>query len=210
MPKKLSNGCVVIFEGMDGVGKTTQLELARSVLAEEDWPVYATRNLGGTPIGEELRKVMKSPLERPAATDLYIAAAIQEALIGDIGGRRQAEDLILIDRSPLSLIAYEVFGSGAEEETGWEHTNKGMLALKPELIILFKASIKESLGRIKTAKGQDYFDHKPIDYFERVAKGYETVAKKYENVVLIDANRSIEEVHTDTMAVIRKTLAKHA
>ncbi len=65
--KRIEGGLVIIFEGIDGVGKTTQLELARKELEKAGWPVVTTRNMGGTPIGEALREVMMSPVAVAAA-----------------------------------------------------------------------------------------------------------------------------------------------
>ena len=71
--KTMEGGLVVAFEGPDGVGKSTQLALASEELVENGWAVHATRNLGGTPIGEDLRKVMLSEHERPAETDFHLS-----------------------------------------------------------------------------------------------------------------------------------------
>src|SRR4051794_4239442 len=98
MDKTIDGGLVIIFEGIDGVGKTTQLNLVREELEAEGWAVYGTRNLGGTPIGEELRKTLLSSLERPETTNVYISAAIQEALVAAINGQREAGKIILLDR----------------------------------------------------------------------------------------------------------------
>src|SRR5438270_2506303 len=108
MLKSVSGGSIIIFDGIDGVGKSTQLKLAEEVLTQNGWSTKTARNLGGTPIGEELRKVIKSDIPRPPETNLYISAAIQEALIQSMAEDRQQGKLILMDRGPLSLAAYEI------------------------------------------------------------------------------------------------------
>jgi dTMP kinase len=209
-PFTLDNGLVVVFEGIDGVGKTTQLDLARTTLQNEGWPLYATRNLGGTPIGEELRKVIKSPLERPSATNLYISVAIQEALLEVIEAERRNGKLILIDRGPLSLAAYEIYGGQLDEAIGWPHVESGMERLKPELTIIYNADIDVALQRARTkSEKADYFENKPRDFFERVAGGYQAAAKKYASTTLvIDANQSVEAVQAQTIQAIRQALDK--
>lgn len=209
MAKRLNNGCIIVFEGIDGVGKTTQLELAKAGLEADGWPVYTTRNLGGTPIGEELRKAIISPVERPPTTDLYASVAIQEALLKELEEQRQAGKLILMDRSPLSLAAYQIYGSGVSEELGWPYVEKGLKALSPEIILFYEADVQGALDRLTKAKS-DYFESKPIDYFERVLEGYKTASARFDNVANIDANRSIEAIHADTMKAINETLARHA
>jgi dTMP kinase len=207
MTKRIDGGLLIVFEGIDGVGKTTQIELTRQKLTEQGWPVEVKRNLGGTPIGEALRQVIKSPLERPGLTNLYISAAIQEALAEAIRQDRAEGKLILMDRGPLSLATYAVYGDGLAENFGWPYVERGMQQLKPDLTIIYKADIDMALEHASQKPGEaDYFESKPRDYFERVARGYEAAAQRYPDSVVIDANRSIELVEADTMRLIEPLL----
>ena len=210
-PDTIPGGLLIIFEGIDGVGKTTQLELARNTLQIEGWPVYVTRNLGGTPIGEELRKVIKSPLERPAATNLYISVAIQEALAETIESVRANGKLILMDRGPLSLAAYEIYGGHLDEALGWQHVEAGMKKLRPELNIIYSTDVGIALERTRKKSGKtDYFESKPPDFFERVAQGYQAAAKRYSSTtIVIDANRPIEVIQAETIQAIKEALNSH-
>jgi len=204
---KVNGGLLIVFEGIDGVGKTTQIELVRQKLAAEGWPVEVKRNLGGTPIGEALREVIKSPLERPGLTNLYISAAIQEALVEAINRDRADGKLVLMDRGPMSLAAYAVYGDGLAENFGWPYVERGMQQLRPDLTIIYQADIDMALEHARQKPDQaDYFESKPRDYFERVAQGYVEAAKRYPDSVVIDANRSIDDVQADTMKRIQTLL----
>ncbi len=207
-PKQIVDGLVIVFDGIDGVGKSTQLDLAKTALAAEGWPVLASRNLGGTPIGEELRKVMKSTVERPAKTNLYMAVAIQEALLDAIDIERAKGQIVLLDRGPLSLAAYEIYGSNLDEATGWQYVDAGMLRLAPELTIIYKTNTEKALSRLDADKGQsDYFERMPLDYFERVSDGFEIAAKRYpDTTTTIDAGQTIDEIHDQTMTAIKQLL----
>jgi dTMP kinase len=209
-PKPISGGLIVVFEGIDGVGKTTQLLLAKDVLLADGWPVYITRNLGGTPIGEELRKVMLAPIERPTTTNLYLSVAIQEALVGAIEAERANGKLIFMDRGPLSLAAYEIYGGGLNETLGWQHVDAGMQQIRPELTIIYTADIKTALRRAhRKVRKADYFESKPPGFFERVAKGYTAAASRYPyETVTIDAGQPVEAVHAQTTRAIQQALDK--
>lgn len=209
--KSLQDGLVIVFEGIDGVGKTTQLEHAQAQLEAEGWPLYISRNLGGTPIGEELRRIILSPLPRPETTNLYISVAIQEALVGAIESERAQGKLILMDRGPLSLAAYEIYGSRLDPGLAWPHVENGMSKLGPELTIIYDADVETALRRTHQKPGKsDYFEIKSSDYFERVAEGYKRAAQRYDKTcVIIDAGQSIEAVHEQTMRAIRQVLALH-
>jgi dTMP kinase len=201
-------GLLIVFEGMDGVGKTTQLQLVEKQLQERSMLVSTQRSLGGTPIGEALRSVLLQDTPRPPMTDLYIALAIQEALHEAVAEDRQAGSTILLDRSPLSIAAYQIYGSGIDETTGWNYIDKYMKLLRPDLVIVYTCPPEEALTRAqqKPTAG-DYFESMPLDYFERVAKGYEAALQRYPSLV-IDASQPVEKVHAQTMEHIDQLLNK--
>lgn len=202
-------GIVILFEGIDGVGKTTQLKLAQDELVKQGWPVHATRNLGGTPIGERLREVTLSPTERSAETDLYISVAIQTALVESVEAERSRGKVILIDRGPLSLAAYHIYGNGATEKLGWRYADEGMRRFKPDLVLLYQTDLDVALARAKRRSSKaDYFASKPKNYFERVMRGFQDADERYP-AHLIDASSSISTVHLETMRAINALLANH-
>lgn len=198
-----------MFEGSDGVGKTTQIELTQKALEAAGWPVLSTRNLGGTPIGEALREVLLSPVERPAMTDFYVSLAIQEPLLDLIDATRKEGKIVLMDRGPLSLAAYQVFGAGVDETTGWRHVEAGMDRIRPEAVILYDMDVQQAMERKRQRASADYFESKPADYFQRVAEGYRTAAGRYDATV-IDAAQSAEVIQEQTIAIISGLLATEA
>jgi dTMP kinase len=202
-------GLVVLFEGVDGVGKTTQLKLAQEALAKLGRTVHATRNLGGTPIGEALREVTLSPTERSPETDLYISVAIQSALAESIQAERQDGKVVLVDRGPLSLAAYHIYGNGVDGQLGWRYADDGMRRFSPDLVILYQTDLDTALSRTKRRQGKtDYFASQPKAYFKRVVRGFSEASKRYP-VRIINASGSIDEVHRETMAAIESLLPKN-
>ena len=195
-----------MFEGIDGVGKTTQVDMAKQALQDKGWLVTTSRSPGGTPIGEALRSVLLEPLPRPAMTDLYIAAAIQESLIELLGAQRTAGPIMLHDRGPLSTAAYQIYGGGIDPSVGWSHVEHGMKRLKPDLIIMYECDPHVALTRVRQHSSKhDYFENQPLSYFERVAEGYKQALKRYP-AVIIDASQPIEQVHKSTMQHINNLL----
>jgi dTMP kinase len=204
--KTIPGGLVIIFEGLDGVGKTTQVKLAYDTLVEAGWKTHISRNMGGTPIGEELRKVIFSLLPRPALTDLYIGAAVQEALAVDIEERRREGQVILLDRGPMSFAAYPSYGGELDKELAWKHADAGYNYFKPELIIFYRLGIDKAKARVGARnEAKNYFEEKPKDFFERVLMGLQEGAERY-NAKSLSADDSIENVHANTMNLIEKLL----
>lgn len=208
--QKITGGLVIIFEGVDGVGKTTQLDLVRDQLTDQGYEVHATRNLGGTPIGEALRKVAFSPIDRSPETDLYISAAIQAELAKSIETERSRGKIVLVDRGPLSFASYHVYGNGAETELGWQFADEGMSKFDPDLVILYEMGLDDALKRAKRRKGQtDYYASKPKKYFQRVEAGYRAAARRYSGLVAkLDASGSIDAVHSQTMGLVEEALGR--
>jgi dTMP kinase len=208
-PEK-KRGYLIIFDGIDGSGKTTQLNLVNEKLISAGRPVKTTRNLGGTPIGEELRHVILLPIERPALTDLHVSIAVQEALIPALNSEKISGSLILLDRGPMSLVAYQSFGSGLDEDLGWQFADRGLEKLAPDLVIVYDAETQTAVERARQhSASEDYFESKPFDYFDRVANGFRQAAERYKakyNVHVVDANKSFEEIHSQTMQIVSSVI----
>lgn len=203
---KIQGGFVVVFEGIDGVGKSTQIERLKSHLEGLGYDVVTLRNLGGSPIGEALREVMLSETPRPPLTDMHISLAIQSALIDVIDRARAKGQIVLMDRGPYSLAAYQIYGTGIEGDLAWQHVEAGLDAIHPELSILMTADIETSLDRGREHSGKaDYFESKPVEYFENVSQGYIEMADKY-SMQILNANRPIEEIARDVSDLVVERL----
>jgi len=194
---------MIMFDGPDGVGKTTQIELAARALEATNYAVYTTRIHGGTPIGEALRKVVLSNLKRHAKTDLFILSGIYNELSEDLRKKRRTGMIILVDRSPLSMIAYQAYGSGLDKARAYQAADEALASFAADLILVYQANSSLFLKRF--ANPADYFQDKPPEYFERVTAGYADAAQRY-NAVTIDASKTADEVHAASMEHIRKLL----
>lgn len=206
-PKTVPGGLVVFFEGIDGVGKTTQLEKAEESLRDDGWLVYSARGHGGTPFGEELRKTSFLPIERDADTNLYLSMAIHNELGKQTKQWREEGAITLIDRGPLSMAAYQIYGDGCEPQLGWREVTFDIARFQPELMILYTAALDVALTRARDRGGKtDYFESKPRGYFEKVEEGFAECAERF-GVAEVDAGQSIETVATETMELIKNALA---
>lgn len=206
--KQVPGGLVVFFEGIDGVGKTTQLELAAESLRSDGWQVQTTRGHGGTPFGEELRKVSLMPIERVPDTNLFLSMAIHNELSEQVKKWRQTGTITLIDRGPLSMAAYQIYGDGCDPQLGWREVTFDIARFQPELMILYTAKLDIALERAWNRGGKvDYFETKPKSYFKRVEAGFNESSERFD-VRTIDAGRPINNVQTETLAAIKEALSE--
>lgn len=201
------NGLIIYFDGPDGAGKTTQLHLVAETLRQTGHTVHSTRTLGGTPIGESLRQAALSGYERPAETDLHIALASCHALASEVLARRSAGEIVLIDRSPLSMIAYQVCGDGLDEKQGFAAADEVMELIRPDLTVVYMASDETLQTRRKQRVHDDgdYFENKSLDYHKRAAEGFEKAAEHFK-ANIINANGNPDEVHQTTMQLLEPLL----
>lgn len=197
-----------MFDGPDGIGKTTQLQLVAVSLEKQGYTVFKTKTHGGTPIGEALREVSLSPLNRSALTDLYISLAMHSELAGIMNEKKQQGSIVLVDRSPLSIVAYQSFGSGLDKEFTFDVVDMDLQFFKPDLLIVYQAPLTVSLGRMQARNEEsnakkEFFENKPKDYFRRVAEGYAAAAARF-SATTIAADDDVEKVHKRTMRAVKK------
>jgi dTMP kinase len=205
-----SIGKLFMFDGPDGVGKTTQLHMAAEALTKKGYEVYLTKTHGGTPIGEALREVSLSNLDRTPLTDMYISLAMHSALAELIEEKRERGVIVLVDRSPLSNVAYQAYGSGLNKDFTVGIIDIDMQLFKPDCIIVYDAPIAVTRQRMldRNARNhakQEYFESKSSEYFERVAEGYRAAAAHF-HAEVIDATDSAEQVHKQTMKHLKTLL----
>ena len=210
-PKTIAGGLVVLFEGLDGVGKTTQLEMAKTALSSDGWLVETARVHGGTPICEQLRQVSLSNVPRPPMTDVYISLAMHAALIEQLQTYREQGAIILLDRGPLSLVAYQLFGSALLDSLGWNLADDSVRQFAADLTLLYDASVEIALERAKQKSGAslDYFESKPTDYFEAVRHGFLTAGKRY-HALVVNAEQPQSTVYGDTAQAILRLIDSKA
>jgi dTMP kinase len=205
-----SIGKLIMLDGPDGVGKTTQVNLAAAALTKLGYKVFTTKMHGGTPIGEALRTVSLSNLDRTPLTDMYISLAMHSAAAELIEGQRERGVIVLVDRSPLSIVALQAYGSGLDKSFTLGIVDIDMQLFKPDCIIVYDAPVSVTRVRMLARNEQnnakkEYFESKSAEYFERSTQGYLAAAVHF-NAVVIDAVKSIQDVHKATLKQIQKHL----
>lgn len=194
-------GLIICFDGPDGVGKTTQLKLAKQSLESNGFKVFTAKAVGGLPLTDLLGQALMLNAERPVETDLYIAIAGQYALADEIIKHKNQGEIVLLDRSPLSIIAYQVYADGLDQAKGEEAVKDLLQKLSPDLILTYYADEGVAKNRLIERNGEaqrDYFESKPDSYHHLTAEGFREAAKIFD-AVEIDANAPIELVREATM-----------
>jgi dTMP kinase len=191
-------GRFVTFEGIEGVGKSTQLESARALLSARGMDVLATREPGGTPLGERLRALVLSREESlGAATELLIMlAARAEHVARVIRPALERGAWVLCDRYSDATFAYQGGGRGLSDRQIAPLAAFAESGLRPDLTLLLDAPVPVALARARGRGGAgDRFEAETAAFFQRVRARYLRRARTARRRIrVINAARPADQV----------------
>lgn len=182
-----------MIDGPDGVGKTTQIRRVANELRHRGYRVYQARMNGGTEIGEALREVILTNYDRPVATDFFILQAITAALIDELPKHKSEHDVVLIDRSPVSLLAYQVYAGGFPPNIAYPAVESALQSIDPDIVICLTASAETLIKHKMQRDNTDHFERQSLDFHQKVIDGY-AAAEEHVQVTIVDAEGSEDEV----------------
>lgn len=193
-----SQGAFITVEGVEGVGKTTNIEFIKKFLLDRQIDFLATREPGGTPLAEELRHILLSPREESfdaQAELLLIFAARAQHLNTLIVPALNEGRWVLSDRFTDATYAYQGFGRGLSLDLIERLEDIVQQDKQPDFTLYLDLDVDVGLQRALQRGAADRFEQEHIDFFERVRQGYLSRVKQFpQRFCVIDASRSIEEV----------------
>lgn len=200
----------ITFEGPEGSGKTTQIPQIQQFLSEAGYPVFCTREPGGSPIGDQIREVLlanKNTDMHPRAEILLFQASRAQLVERVIIPRLAQGEIVLCDRYADSTLAYQGYGHRmdlAQLRTIVDFATGG---LKPALSILLDIDVEIGLARRQKEGGVNRLDAFALEFHRRVREGYhQLVAAEPERWAVVDANQAPAQVQKDLRTVISERL----
>lgn len=197
----------ITLDGIDGSGKTTQLNVVRDWFAARQMPVVFTREPGGTPLGEKLRELLLDPQTRVSLhTETLLMFAARRQHLEDVVLPTLAQGVhVVSDRFTDATFAYQGGGRGlptAEVEV-LENWVQG--SLRPDLTILLDVPLEVSVARIEGSRDKDRFEREDSDFFARVRAAYlQRAAQSPQRYEIINSHRDKAEVKQDIEAVLNR------
>lgn len=172
----------ITFEGPDGSGKSTQIPLLVDALRAEGRTVFATREPGGTPIGDQIRQVLHDlkNAEMDAHTEILLYAASRAQLVAqEIRPRLARGEIVICDRYADSTLAYQGYGRGLDLDTLRRILTFATGGLKPNLTIYLDLPAEDGLARREQASHQgaewNRLDAEGLAFHRRVREGYQAL-----------------------------------
>jgi dTMP kinase len=183
-------GLFVTFEGGEGCGKSTQSRLLLKKLEQQNIPAILTHEPGGTPLGDELRKVLKRKRHSSISpeSELFLLAASRAQLVAEvIRPALQTGRAVICDRFTHSTMVYQGYGRGLDFTAIRMVNNMATRHLSPDLIILLDISPEQGLPRKRSLK--DRFELEDLSFHRRVREGYvKMAAAEPDHWLVIDAS----------------------
>ena len=183
-------GQFITFEGGEGCGKSTQARLLLKKLEQQGIPTILTHEPGGTPLGNEIRMLLKrkqSSSISPQA-ELFLFAASRVQLVAElVRPALQEGKVVICDRFTYSTIVYQGYGRGLDLATVGVVNTMATGNLKPDLTILLDMPSEQGLERRRSSK--DRFELEDLSFHHRVREGYlKMAADEPDRWLLIDAS----------------------
>lgn len=194
-----AKGLFIVFEGIDGSGKTTQLQKTLAFLENRGRRVVVTREPGGTALGAKIRSLLLDVNHRgmDSLCELMLYAADRSNHVAEIIAPALSRgDVVLCDRYTLSTLAYQGYGRGLPLDTIASLNRMATHGCVPDLTLILDVDPYLSRDRIAQHRREpDRLEQEKLEFFERVRHGYLTEAEKEpERYAVIDGAREPEAV----------------
>ena len=205
-------GRLITVEGVEGAGKSTQVEGLRVWLTERGESVVATAEPDGTPLGARLRRILGEIDRVTPLTEAFLFAASRAEHVQRVIRPALADgQVVLCDRYVDSTVAYQGYGRGVALETVAELNRLATSGVMPDLTLVLDLHVAEGLRRARARRGAlaacDPFERLAIEFHERVRKGYWAIRdREPERVTLVDADRVEPLVAKDMATLVARRL----
>ncbi len=198
----------ISFEGIEGSGKSTQIDLLESHLKKLGHKVAKLREPGGTLMGEKIREIfLQDTLEKvDPITEAFLLYASRKHLDQNFLREKINQGYIVIaDRYSDATVAYQCFGKGLDKNF-IDFMHKGSNLLTPDLTFYLDITAEMSRDRISDRE-MDRMESESIEFFDKVRQGYLKIASENpERVVCMDANKSIDELKDEIATKTKEKL----
>lgn len=204
----MKKGLFITFEGADGCGKTTQLNLIAEYLKAKGFDILLTREPGGKGLGEKIREILLNydgVVSDRCESFLFLADRAQN-IDTIINPAVEQGKIVLCDRHTDSTVAYQGFGRGLDIERINYLNNIATNGRIPDLTLVFDVDIETSNKRVGDEK--DRMESSGDEFFNRVRTGYLELAKSEpDRIKVIDATKSVEDVHKQVVKIVEAKIS---
>ncbi|MEF8798627.1 MAG: dTMP kinase, partial [Candidatus Bipolaricaulota bacterium] len=198
------NGKLIVFEGLDGSGTTTQVSLLAECLKERGFSVIKVEEPGGTPLGRKVRDLLLDdkglridPLSELLLYEVSRAQLIREKIIPELN----RGSIVISDRFAISSVAYQGYGRGIPIERVKKLNEIAVAGVEPDITFFLDIDLEEREKRTLERK-PDRIEKEELEFYRRVKQGYLEEMKSASKAVVIDGSSSKEEIASEVISKI--------
>ncbi|GAC1516532.1 MAG: dTMP kinase [Gemmatimonadaceae bacterium] len=207
-----ARGTLIVFDGAEGSGKTTQMRKLVARLGATGVACLAVREPGGTPLGDAIRALLLDPRREIGATAeaLLFMASRAQLIERQVAPALDAGTLVIVDRFFLSTYAYQIAGRGLEEKGVRDANALATSGIRPDITILLTVTPDVGLARMRKRADPDRMERADAAFHDRVAAAFAQYATEAwqrahpecGRIVAVDGSRSEEVVEQDIAAIL--------
>jgi len=203
----MSRKPLIIFEGIEGSGKTTHINIVSKYLKKKKIKFIKIREPGGSINSEKIRKIILNNRNNfNNKTDLLLYLAARSENIEKIINKYYKKKIILIDRFSDSTLAYQHYGMFLNKDIINKINNFLVGNIKPGKIFLNLVNKKNLINRLNQRKNKNRYDRFDYKFYKRVQNGFLKIAKNNKNYVIIDSNLDLNSNKEKILFTINKLI----
>ena len=199
----MNRGLFITFEGADGCGKTTQLNLLEKYLKDKGLDVIVTREPGAKGLGEKFREILLNYdgiVSDRCESFLFLADRAQN-IDTIVKPAVSSGKIVLCDRHIDSSVAYQGYGRGLDIQQIKNLNTIAAGGMLPDLTLVFDIDIETSMQRVGNNK--DRMENSGNEFFNRVRNGYLELAKQEsDRIKVVDSTASIDDIHNKVKNIV--------
>jgi dTMP kinase len=206
----MKRGKFIVVEGIGGSGKSTLVQIAREVYPTGK--VHFTREIGGSPFAEEIRKLLLTPMSKAASVEAMVMSARTDHVRQTVSPALFSGKHVLSDRFDSSTYAHQIFGCNGHhlKDLFWQLRDLFKEA-HPDLYIFLDIEPMKGIERARArnnsgSKANNYFDDSDAEYHGRVYEGYMEFFKSVPHKI-VDASQPLEKVKADFLSILDEAFA---
>ncbi len=199
---------LITFEGIDGSGKSTQINLLKEKLSNSGLTVQVFREPGGTELSEEIRSLLLNPdIEIDSVTELLLFSSARSRLVYEkVFPALERGEIVILDRFYDSTTAYQGYGRESLPLDQIQYINEVASHYKaPDFTFYLRLDLEESNSR-RAHMSKDRMEQAGEEFYTKVIHGFDELAKKESRFIVIDASQSIEGIHQEIVKVLSKNI----
>ena len=200
----------IVFEGIEGTGKTYQINKLYYNLKKHKYNILKTREPGGSKTAEKIRQLIfsKASNKFDKLTDYYLMnAARNEHVKKTLLLAKKQKKIVISDRFTDSTYAYQVVANKIDKKINKMNQQYILKKLKPHLTIVLKSNFKSIYSRIKKRSKNNKFDKLKTNFYRKSQSAFLSLAKKNKNYLVFDSSKNSSDLEKKILTVILKKIS---